>query len=67
MIFAAVTMSSAEETGIPERISVSGMLGVSSSASGSSSRSSVSMAASCRSFAPEVATMTGSTTMCFGP
>lgn len=61
------SMSAAPEMLRPERISASGMLGVTTSARGSSARLSVSMASSRRSFAPLVATMTGSTTMCFAP
>ena len=50
-----------------DRISASGMLGVSTSASGSSFSVSGCTASSCSSFAPEVATITGSTTICFAP
>ena len=67
IFFAAASMSAAPEMLMPERISASGMLGVTTSARGSSARLSVSMASSRRSFAPLVATMTGSTTMCFAP
>ena len=52
---------------MPERISASGMLGVRTVARGSSCASRTAMASSRRSFAPEVATITGSTTMCFAP
>ena len=50
---------------MPERISASGMFGVRTSASGRSFSHSAVTASSRNSFAPDVATMTGSTTMCF--
>ena len=52
---------------MPERISASGMFGVRTSASGRSFSHSAVTASSRNSFAPDVATMTGSTTMCFAP
>ena len=52
---------------MPERISASGMFGVRTSASGRSFSHSAVTASSRSSFAPDVATMTGSTTMCFAP
>ena len=60
---AALTMSSGVSIFIPDRISASGMLGVIRSASGKNSLTSVPIAPSSISFAPLVATMTGSTTM----
>ena len=56
-------MPAASVIAMPERISASGMLGVSTAASGSSSRHRASTASERRSLAPEVATITGSTTM----
>ena len=65
MYLAAASMPVASVMVMPERISASGMLGVRTAASGSSSRHRASTASSRSSFAPEVATITGSTTMFF--
>ena len=67
MIFPAAIMSSGEVMDSPESTSASGMLGVSTVASGSSRASSVAMASSEMRRAPLVATITGSTTMFFAP
>ena len=67
IFLAAASMSSAPFISRPESISASGMLGVTTSARGRSAALSVPMASSRRSFAPLVATMTGSTTTCRAP
>ena len=65
MAFAAASMPAASEMVMPDRISASGMLGVSTSAMGSSLAVRACTASSRSSLEPEVATITGSTTMCF--
>ena len=62
---AAASIPAASVMTRPERISASGMLGVTTSASGSSCSVRACMASSRSSREPEVATITGSTTMCF--
>ena len=65
--FAAASIPAASVIFMPERISASGMLGVTTSAMGSSFSVSACTASSRSSLEPEVATITGSTTICFAP
>ena len=67
MVCAAFSISAAFLMDMPESISASGMFGVSTSAIGSSLAVSASTASSRSSLEPEVATITGSTTMCLAP
>ena len=67
MVCAAFSMSAAFLIGISARISASGMLGVRTSAIGSRFAHRALTASSRRSLEPDVATMTGSTTICFAP
>ena len=64
MHFAAASIPAASVMVMPDRISASGMLGVTTSAMGRSCPVRIWMALSCSSLEPEVATITGSTTMC---
>ena len=67
MVCAAFSISAAFLIGISARISASGMLGVRTSAIGSRFAHRALTASSRRSLEPDVATMTGSTTICFAP